>query len=104
GRELTEVGRRTCVIILEVDNPEVDLQLLGVLVDSVSEVMSINRDQIEARPNFGANLRTDFIEGILRIDGRIVVILDVRQVVSLDELAALVGMACGDLQEGESPA
>ncbi len=102
GRTQTEIGRRTCVIMLEVDNPEVDLQLLGVLVDSVSEVMSIDRNQIEPRPSFGANLRTDFIDGILRVDGRIVVILDVRQVVSLDELAELVGMASGDLQEGSA--
>ena len=100
GRDLTEVGRRTCVIILEVNNPDIDLQLLGVLVDSVSEVMSIDMDQIEARPSFGANLRTDFIEGILKVDGRMVIILDVRQVVSLQELAELVGLAAGDV-DGE---
>lgn len=97
GREQTEVSKRTCVIILEVNNPDVDLQLLGVLVDSVSAVMDIDVEQIEPRPAFGANLRTDFIEGILKQDGHMVVILDVRQVVSLDEMAKLVGMAAGDV-------
>ena len=97
GREQTSAGKRTCVIILEVNNPEIELQLLGVLVDSVSSVMDIDVEQIEARPAFGANLRTDFIEGILKVDGRMVVILDVRQVMSLEELATLVGMAAGDL-------
>lgn len=97
GRERTEIGRRTCVVLIEVNNPEVDLQMLGVLVDSVNEVMSIDRTQIESRPSFGANLRTDFIEGILKVDGRMVIILDVKQVVSLEELATLVGVATGDL-------
>lgn len=104
GRDQTEVGRRTCVIILEVDNPEIELQMLGVLVDAVSEVMSIDLEQIEARPTFGANLRTDFIEGILKVDGKMVIILDVRQVVSLEELASLVGVASGDLTEDDSGA
>jgi purine-binding chemotaxis protein CheW len=101
GRDLTTVGRRTCVIILEVNNPDIDLQLLGVLVDSVSEVMSIDMDQVEARPSFGANLRTDFIEGILKVDDRMVIILDVRQVVSLQELAELVGLAAGDVDSAD---
>jgi purine-binding chemotaxis protein CheW len=102
GRDQTEVGRRTCVVILEVDNPDSELQLLGVLVDAVSEVMNIDLDQIEARPSFGANLRTDFIEGILKVDGRMVIILDVQKVVSLDELATLVGMATGDFTEDDA--
>lgn len=99
GRARTEIGRRTCVVMLEVNNPEIDLQMLGVLVDSVNEVMSIDRTQIEARPSFGANLRTDFIDGIIKVDGRMVIILDVKQVVSLEELATLVGVATGDLDE-----
>jgi purine-binding chemotaxis protein CheW len=98
SRISTEIGKRTCVILLEVDDPEAELQTLGVLVDSVSAVMDIDVDQIEPRPTFGANLRTDFIEGILKSDGRMVIILDVRQVVSLDELATLVGVAAGDVE------
>jgi purine-binding chemotaxis protein CheW len=85
-----------------VNDPEAELQTLGVLVDSVSAVMDIDVEQIEPRPTFGANLRTDFIEGILKSDGRMVVILDVRQVVSLEELAALVGVAAGDIEAESS--
>lgn len=103
GRPQTAIGRRTCVVILEVDDPDSELQLLGVLVDAVSEVMDIDLGQIEARPSFGANLRTDFIEGILKVGGRMVIILDVRQVVSLEELSTLVGMATGDVA-AEQPA
>lgn len=97
GRPSTPVGKRTCVIMLEVNNPDSELQLLGILVDAVNAVMDIDVEQIEPRPSFGASLRTDFIEGILKSDGEMVVILDVRQVVSLDELAKLVGIAAGDV-------
>jgi purine-binding chemotaxis protein CheW len=92
GGAPAEVVRRTCIVIVEVKGHE-GPQCVGVMVDAVSEVIDIARDAIEPPPAFGAHIRTDFIVGMGRVDGRFVVILDVGRVLSLDEMAALAVVA-----------
>jgi purine-binding chemotaxis protein CheW len=87
-RRGTEAARRTCIVIVEVEGEE-GRQDVGVVVDAVSEVLEIRADQIEPAPAFGTRIRTDFIRGMGKINGRFVVIFDVAKVLSLDELAML---------------
>ena len=86
SRPPTEINRRTCVVILELDRT-----LLGIMVDNVSEVLEINTEDIEPAPAFGSDLRTDFIQGVGKVAGRFVILLDVDHVLSLDEMSALAG-------------
>lgn len=86
GRRCTEVGRRTCIVIVEISHDD-ETQTLGVLVDAVNEVMEITAAEIEPAPAFGARIRTDFIRGMGRVDGRFVIILDVGKVFSVGEIA-----------------
>lgn len=86
GRESKEVTRRTCIVILEVDSDDAH-QDIGVVVDAVNEVVEI--PVIEPAPAFGARIRTDFIEGMGRVNDRFVIILSIGHVLSVDELAAL---------------
>lgn len=88
GKRSTDLTRRTCIVIVEVDN-EGDRQDIGVIVDAVSEVLEIRGDQIEPPPAFGARIRTDFIHGMGKVDGKFVIILNVNAVLSLDDLALL---------------
>lgn len=88
GRAPSAVARRTCVVIIEVSMDGVK-QTLGVMVDAVNEVMEIPAADVEPAPAFGARIRTDFIAGMGRVNGRFVIILDVARVFSLDELATL---------------
>lgn len=92
GRGITVTGRRSCVVILEVAQTN-DTQCMGVLVDAVSEVITVTPAHIEPRPSFGARIRSEFIECILNIEGRFVISLDVGQVMSVEEMAMLVGVA-----------
>ncbi|MFO1381516.1 MAG: chemotaxis protein CheW [Chitinivorax sp.] len=92
GRGPSAVARRTCVVILEVSKDGVT-QTLGVMVDAVNEVMEIPAEDIEPAPAFGTRIRTDFIAGMGRVNGRFVIILDVAHVFSLDELASLGRLA-----------
>lgn len=90
-RARTQVGRRTCVVILEAEaegDGESPL-VLGIMVDAVNEVLEIPAADIEPPPSFGARLRTDFIAGMGRVAGRFVVILDLPRVLAMDELARL---------------
>lgn len=92
GRPPTTIGRRTCVVIIEIMNEELP-QYLGILVDAVHEVLAIRSADIEPPPQFGSRIRVDFISGMAKVDGRFVVLLDVEKVLSVDEMAALSAMA-----------
>ncbi|TJZ79004.1 chemotaxis protein CheW [Chitiniphilus eburneus] len=92
GRERTEIARRTCIVIIEVEQ-EGQMLLLGVLVDAVNEVLTVEPGQVEQRPAFGARIRAEFIEGMINLDQRFVIALDIRLVLSVEELATLIGVA-----------
>lgn len=91
GRGETGIHKRTCVVIVELNQHD-ETSSIGIMVDAVSEVLSVEVGQIEARPAFGTDIRADFIDGILNLDGRFIITLDIQQVLSVDEMAALVGM------------
>lgn len=94
GRAVTEVGRRTCIVIVEVETED-GLQALGVIVDAVDEVVDVEAAQIETRPNFGSGIRADFVAGMLRLGNRFVVALDLDKVLSAEELEQMIGIAAG---------
>jgi purine-binding chemotaxis protein CheW len=94
GRNKTEVSRRTCIVIIEVISNEDAKQDIGVMVDSVSEVLEIPRSEIEPPPAFGAKIRVDFILGMGKVAGKFVILLDANKVLSVDELSML-GHAAG---------
>ena len=84
----TEITRRTCIVIIELEENE-EFQTIGIVVDTVSEVLEIAPGDIEAAPAFGSRIRTDFIRGMGKVEGRFVILLDVGRVLSVDELAAI---------------
>jgi purine-binding chemotaxis protein CheW len=59
----------------------------------VNEVLEIAPSDIEPPPAFGAHIRTDFIQGMAKVGGRFVILLDIGRVLSVDELAALGDVA-----------
>lgn len=88
GRGGTQVTRRTCIVILEVEAQGAP-QDIGVVVDAVNEVLEIPPEMVEPAPAFGANIRADFILGMGKVNDRFVIILNVDHVLSVEELAAL---------------
>lgn len=85
GRDPLPVGKRTCIVILEVES-DGEVQDMGAVVDAVNEVVEIAQDQIEPPPAFGAKIRTDFIEGMGRVNDSFVVVLSVERVLSIEEM------------------
>jgi len=88
GKASTAIGRRNCIIIIEVMMGE-ETQNIGVMVDAVNAVLEIPADEIEPAPTFGANIRADFIAGMGKINGKFVIILNIQHVLSMDDMAAL---------------
>lgn len=92
GGKATEVARRTCIVIIEMTEGDTK-QDLGVMVDAVSEVLEIAQADIEPAPAFGAKIRTDFISGMGKVNGKFVILLDVARVLSVEEIATLSKIA-----------
>ena len=92
----TEKTVNTRIIIGEVDI-EGDNVVLGVLADSVHEVMELEPESIEPAPKIGTKLNTDFIKGMGKRDEEFVMILDIDKVFSLEELSFVsqTGQATG---------
>lgn len=91
GRDPADIGRRSCIVIIEMEN-EGEVQDVGVVVDTVNEVLDIPVNAIQPAPSFGAKIRADFIDGMVEMDGRFIIILDVNRVLSIDEMALLAGI------------
>jgi purine-binding chemotaxis protein CheW len=98
GRKNTELTRRTCIVIIEVASDQ-EKQVIGVVVDAVNEVLEIQADQIEPPPAFGAKIRTDFIRGMGKVEGKFVIILNVDNVLSIDDLGLLERVAEEDVSQ-----
>ncbi|MFZ2853031.1 MAG: chemotaxis protein CheW [Rhodocyclaceae bacterium] len=90
GGQSTEIGRRTCIVIVEV--PDEDMRHdIGIMVDAVSEVLDIPGNEIEPPPAFGARIRADFIFGMGKVAGKFVILLDIDRMLSVEEIALLTG-------------
>lgn len=79
---------RTCIIVVEVDSDDATV-LVGIVVDSVSEVMNIAGEAIEQAPSFGAKMNTSYILGMAKTDGGVKILLDIDKVLSGNEIMSL---------------
>ncbi len=94
GKHSTEISRRTCIVIIEVEHED-EQHVVGVMVDAVNEVLDISASEIEPAPSFGAKIRADFIHGMGKVNGKFVIILNVDKVLSMDEMSSLAGVGAG---------
>jgi purine-binding chemotaxis protein CheW len=92
GRPSSEVTKRTCIVIVEI-TLHGERQDLGVVVDSVNAVLEIPQSDIEPPPAFGTRIRSDFIEGMGKVNGRFVVLLNVRNLLTVEEAVLLAQAA-----------
>ncbi len=85
GIDYTE---RTCIIVVEIHG-KTSTVLIGIVVDSVSEVLNIKEEDIEDTPAFGTRLDTEFIMGMAKLDGGVKILLDIDRVLNAEDITAL---------------
>lgn len=85
-------NKRTCVVVVELQY-EGALQVLGVLVDAVNEVIDVDSGDKAEAPHFGHSIRADFINYIAKTNNQLVIVLTLDKVLSIDEMNALVSLA-----------
>jgi len=92
GRQSSEITKRSCIVLVQVDYND-DAQLLGMLVDAVDEILEIPEANIMPPPDFGADIRTDFIQSMGRVGDEFIILLNINRVLSIKELSQLKQVA-----------
>jgi purine-binding chemotaxis protein CheW len=79
GMSPAEQTDQTCIIVVEIKKEGRKLSF-GIIVDSVSEVLSIGNENIEPSPEFGSSVEMDFILGIGKVGSSVKILLDIDKV------------------------
>jgi len=79
---------RTCIIVVEIDTKD-ETVLIGIVVDAVSEVLSIPPEAIEPPPTFGNKLSTDYILGMAKTETGVKILLNIDQVLNQAEISTI---------------
>ncbi|MDA8164110.1 MAG: chemotaxis protein CheW [Desulfobacteraceae bacterium] len=88
GMSEREYDERTCIIVVEVQASSGTVQV-GMLVDSVSEVLNIGAEEIEPPPAFGGSTDTANIMGMAKVKGKVKILLDTDRVIGKTTLEQL---------------
>lgn len=88
GMGVIEYTERTCIIVVEIESQTGKVQI-GIVVDSVSEVLNIKGEDIEDTPTFGDSLNTGYILGMAKMEGGVKILLDIDRVLSSKEISVL---------------
>lgn len=111
GQDARPLGRRTCILIVEIGDGE-GRSIVGLVVDAVSQVIELLPDQIEPPPSFGTSAREEHLRGLGRVGNRFVMLLALDRILEESELTAVTApvaegedaTAAGALHEGEHEA
>lgn len=86
GLPAMELTKNNRIMVITLNGTEV-----GMIVDGVSEVLSIAAEDVEPPPPMVTSVNSAFIIGIAKIESRLVILLDLKKILSLDEQASLAG-------------
>jgi purine-binding chemotaxis protein CheW len=87
GLPVRPVSPRTCIVVVETMLLGEEA-VMGLMADSVSQVIDIPASEIQAPPAFGTRVKVDYLKGMGRTGTKFVLMLDVDKVLSTDELIA----------------
>jgi len=88
GLPASRISKFSCIVITEVMFQGENLTM-GVLADSVSQVIDLSADEIEQTPPFGTRVKTEYLLGMGALGKKFCLILDIDKVLSADELVAV---------------
>ncbi len=84
GLDKQSSDKRTRIVVVDVHG-----QILGFVVDSVSEVLRIHTDTVEPTPKLG-KIDRDYISGVGKLDSRLLLLLDLEQLMNENEVSAAI--------------
>lgn len=84
GLQPSPVTEQTRIVIIEADR-----QVVGILVDSVAEVVYLRQSEIETAPNVGTDESAKFIQGVCNKNDELLILVDLEKMMTDDEWAEL---------------
>lgn len=88
GMEAIEYTAVTVVIVLKV-NTDSGHRVMGIVVDAVSDVYGLSDGDMRPAPDLGASINTDVIKGLVNVDDKMVILLDIDSLLTLEEIPNL---------------
>lgn len=88
GLAAADYTERTCIVVVQIRSGA-DLLPMGIIVDEVSEVVTMSAGDIEDTPDFGSGADTAYILGMAKIKGKVKILLDIDQVLNNQEIRGL---------------
>ncbi len=88
GLDPEDYTPRTCIVVVQIDSGGAQI-LTGVIVDEVSEVVTIPASEIEDTPDFGRGVSTPYILGLAKSKGKVNILLDINRVLTAEEMSGL---------------
>lgn len=88
-----EFGERTCIVVVQVKLLNEQVIHMGLIVDSVEEVVSLSAAEIEPTPDFGTKLNTEYLMGMAKVKGQVKTLLDIERVVAPETVQAIAQAA-----------
>jgi purine-binding chemotaxis protein CheW len=82
---------RTCVVVVQVRAAAEQVISLGLIVDTVDEVVTLALADVEPAPDFGGAVNTSYLLGMAKVKGRVMTLLDLERVVAPDAVRAIAG-------------
>lgn len=84
-----EFAERTCIVVVQVKLTGNQHVQMGLIVDSVEEVVTLTAEEIEPTPEFGARVDTTYLLGMAKVKGQVKTLLDIDRVVAPETVQAL---------------
>ncbi len=89
GLDHLDYGPTTVVVVLKVIGVEGKSRIMGVVVDGVSDVYNISDNELKPAPDFGSAVDTEFVKGLATVNDKMVIILEIDQMLNSAELAVV---------------
>jgi len=89
GKTSGGISKKTCIIIVELAHNNTPVEI-GFLVDEVDQVINISNEKIEPTPQFGTDIDPEYIWGMGNTEDTFIILLDLENVLSVDELSKLI--------------
>lgn len=84
-----EFAERTCIVVVQVRLPNEQVVQMGLIVDSVEEVVTLSSSEIEPTPDFGTKVNTEYLLGMAKVKGQVKTLLDIDRVVAPETVKAI---------------
>ncbi len=89
GMDTHGYDERTCIIVIDIADHHGRSIVMGIVVDSVSEVLNIRQEDIEETTTFSVDLNMGFILGMAKVKGNVKILLDIDKVLGAEEVAVI---------------